>query len=49
MKYKDNVTELLLRFDDEDELLYHIDWSSGWSFIVGAIGCEFVEVMGRAL
>lgn len=49
MKYEDSISTLLIRFDDEDELCYQIDWSDGWSCIVGAIGCEFVEVMGRAL
>lgn len=49
IKADKDVSTYLIRFDDGDELAYQIDWHTGLSLMMGAIGAEFVEVMGRAL
>lgn len=49
IKAEKDVSTYLLRFDDGDELAYQIDWYTGFSLMMGAIGSELVEVMGRAL
>lgn len=49
MKYQDNITTLLVRFEDGDEICYQMDWANGIAVMLGAVGIVYIEEMERAL
>lgn len=49
MKYEDNISSLLVRFEDGDEIAYHINWLTGLAEMFVAVGIEYLEEMSVAL
>ena len=49
IKVQDNVSTYLIRFEDEDEMCYDVNWYTGLSCMLAAIDDNYLEEMVKAI